>query len=66
MCGLAGLWAGMTCTGVGLVSEVLGGRGQSAPSHPAWGARLGEDPERPAVSVSDEAGNPGVYKKSNF
>ena len=39
---------------------------RAAPSHPAPGARLGADPERPGVSVSEEAGNPGFYEKSNF
>lgn len=47
-------------------SPCWGARERAAPSHPAQGAQLGADPERPDVSVSDEAGNPGFYEKSNF
>ena len=65
-CGLAGLWAGLTCTGWGWSLRCCGAGDRAAPSHPAQGAQLGADPERSGVSVSDEAGNPGFYEKSNF
>ena len=60
-CGL-----GRRAQGWGWSLRCCGAGDRAAPSHPAQGAQLGADPERSGVSVSDEAGNPGFYEKSNF